>query len=1287
MTEIPIQPANSKYNPEQWQAIHQQEGNILVSASAGSGKTTVLVERIMQHILNQRAWVDELLVVTFTEIAAREMKERIESQLKNQVNQHSNPELQQRFIQEINKLADANIQTLHSFCLEVISQYFYLNDLDPGFDLLTDESQKALIYQQVWQQLCQEIEEGKAGIDSTNFENLLYRYSSAKSDQGLFDLVIEIYQFAMAHPEPQVWLRQLPWIHRDFAHFEESDLFQNSLSRRITGSLITVLKLNQEAIDASQRLSQEHAPKYLAALTEDQAHIIELKDVFQEQPLSDFMTLLDSFSCSNWPRNSKKYEDYEHIEALKAQRDQYKKILERNVQSLFDLSYETYAEVEQRLAYDLTQLSQLIQDFYRLLQSYKQDHQLMDYNDLEHYSLDILAPYQEDKGRRVESVACQYYRQKFKEVLVDEYQDINETQATILSFLSQADQAASPGNQFLVGDVKQSIYGFRMAEPTLFLNKYQQFAQDPDNHLIHLDRNYRSRHEVLQFINFIFERLMDQEFGQMNYGQQESLKTGNHSFVPQAPDAKFNVEFLLYESQAEEREDDEEGFDQSIEAECHILAQKIKDLVDSSFQIYDKDIETLRPIEYRDIVILSATRSPFLKVQEVFKQYQIPLYSQKIESYFQRHEIQIVLALLKIIDNPRQDIPLVAVLRSFFAGFSDEELAQIRIPHKEGDYYQALIQFQTSQSQWDPEKVSQLQLKIQRFLKQLHTWQDLAQNVSLVELIWQIYLDSNFLNYVAALDHSEQRLANLHGFYQHAKEFEQRSYLGLKGFINYINQMIESDHDIAEPLILEADQNFVRIMTVHASKGLEFPVLFLLNTGKGFNLQDLRGKYISSKEYGVSSYYFDDQQLLKFDSLTRKALAILAEGDLKAEEMRKLYVALTRCEQKLYIIGSVKNQEQWQANYQKSQQLHSGGLLVNQFLRQTSRSWLEWLNYAIAIPRQDSSTADFQQSQIEVHFYQDGTITSAVEQESVNHQQRQRQERIIDFLRQDLPPQVESNSWETLWQIDYPYPLASRTSSYQSVSELKRFFEEPSNDKLDTYSDRRPFSIQQLKQAPAEDKGIQGIRYTEDSFAQPQFMGQAEELAATEVGSLTHLFLQHLSLSAFANQDRENYASILSTCSQSLVHQGLLSNQHLKQINIDAILWFLQTELGQEFIAMADLVRREQAFSYLIPAKQVFASQEHEFDLSQLQEDDLLIHGVIDAYYPQDHSLILIDYKTDRYHPQSSRTKHEQLEQIYQRYKFQMQIYSQALKEIYGHKEVKANLILLDFKEIVTILF
>lgn len=1273
---IPIKPDNARFNDDQWQAIHQRGSNILVSASAGSGKTTVLIERLFNHLMTEFASVDELLVVTFTEAAAGEMKERMESKLKEMINQTADGKTRQYLVEQLRKLPTSHIRTLHSFCLRVIEQFFYLIDFNPSFKLMTDETQKALMYQEVWHQLVEE--ETSHHLD--RYMNLLSIYGETVNDEALFNLIVSLHHFASSHPEPNEWLKTVDNLSRDFEHFTNSTLYQDVVYPNLKSRLLISYQLLTHSLDLLKSCQSETVEKYEGLLLAEQQQVANLLEHLAAGDLKTVFNEAQTLSFGRWPSNrDKESSDYETIQEMKKLRDDAKKNVEDKIKPIFAYSYDQTLAVEKQVAPILKDLGQLTLTFRKLLWDYKVENNVIDYNDLEHLTLNILAPYDEQTKKRTASPAAYYFQQLFKEILVDEYQDINDIQAAILYWLSKEPTGQS-GNMFMVGDVKQSIYRFRMAEPSLFLQKYDQFSQGKGGQLIVLDTNYRSRDEVLQFTNFIFERIMDQEFGEMNYGKNEALVTGNHQFQPSAPDSKFNVQLKLHVPSVEKLETGQ--WNTAVEYQSHLIAQDMLQKVHHKELIYDKKTQQMRPVTWSDFVVLSSTRAPFLALQRAFEHYNIPIVSQKIENYFQRQEIQLMIALLKVIDNPLQDIAMVAVLRSYFVGLTDEQLSRIRIHQKNGLFVEAMERYYHDKKDQLLDEIERDTInKLAYFMDQLKHWQKTNQEKSLVDLIWLIYEETFYLDYVSGLTNGAQRLANLHAFYERAEVFEGMKFKGLLGFIRYIEEALAHDKDLSEPVLMEEDLQAVRLMTVHASKGLEFPIVYLMNIEKGFNLRDIHQTTLASKDYGLASHYLDVNRLLKFRSFLKESFVMEEIRKEKAEEMRKLYVALTRCEQQLILVGTIKDEDTWEDKKdQINQMTPKGQKQVATYLRESANSWLDWIQQGISLTDiHPQSVASFNLSQLDEEYIDEQSIETIYNSYHSTTQQSKKEwvnelfQEFSDYTKQQQTPL--NKELMTLLENSYSFDLATKTSSYQSVSELKRLYEEPMIDKIQFFEDRRNLLNEENDQ-------LQAIRYTEDTFAPPQFM-QEKRTDAAQRGTITHYFLQLLNFEAFQKVEVKDYENQLKDQLQKIVAKKELTSEQANQISLDGIVMFLQSHLGQRIIHAPHQLQKEQAFSYLLPARTIFKHQIKDHILNQLDDNQLLVHGIIDGYIVTSKGIILFDYKTDRY--RSNFDRQFQIDDLIKKYRFQLSLYAQALETALHQPVLKAYLVLLDFNKVIEV--
>jgi ATP-dependent helicase/nuclease subunit A len=667
MIKIPLKPSNETFTDTQWQSIFDKGDNLLISASAGSGKTTVLVRRVIEK-LKSGSNIDELLIVTFTEAAAREMKERIQVALQDAVNKESDSEKRKHFVRQLTLLPMANISTLHAFCLTVIRRFYFLIDLDPVFRMLTDETESILLKEEVWEELRDACYEAK----DESFYRLTENFSSDRSDEGVTDLVMSLYTFARANPNPTKWLTNLADNYQT-----EDGLTQNQLYKsQLKPTIIHTLEAAIQRLEIGLQLAQIDAliEKAATLVADELAQAQQLLSYFQEDTLDLAYAQIESLSFGRYPA-FRKEEQKELSEPVKIQRQTAKELVE-SVKQFFVYEPEEMLALMEQARPMVEEMGNLTQRFMENFQQRKLDKGVLDFNDLEHFTLAIL------RGEGQGSEASAYYRQKFEEVLVDEYQDVNRLQEAILYWVRETDD--TQGNMFMVGDVKQSIYAFRLADPTLFIDKYLAFEKAEGGRRIVLAENFRSRSEVLQFTNLVFQQLMDEEVGQIPYDDAAKLIPG----FPAFPESnQFQTELLLFEKGVEE---DADVVDDKTEGELHLVALKVKELIQQQFEIYDKKMKASRPVSYKDIVLLTPTRKNNLVIMDIFKKFDIPLEVNDAQNYFQATEVQTMIALLQIIDNPYQDIPLVAVLRSPIVGLNEEELAEIRLMKKNGDYLEAV---------------------------------------------------------------------------------------------------------------------------------------------------------------------------------------------------------------------------------------------------------------------------------------------------------------------------------------------------------------------------------------------------------------------------------------------------------------------------------------------------------------------------------------------------------------------------------------------------------------------
>lgn len=1216
---IPPKAPNEMYTDSQWQAIYDQGTNLLVSASAGSGKTAVLVRRVIEKIKRQQLSVEQLLVVTFTEAAASEMKERIQMALQEAINVETDQEMKNHFTRQLTMLPMANISTLHSFCSKVIQRFFYLIDLDPSYRMLTDETETILLKEDVWDELRETFYEENQEI----FYRLTENFSNDRSDSGLEDLILAMYEFARASPNPFHWLDKLVENYR-MNNLADSDLFHDLIRPEILKTLQEINQTYQWMISASQGI--EELQKITELAQNEQGLIQQIEQTIMENKLDDVFTMFENIKFSTYPSPRKKevkelYGDV--IIECKNYRDQAKQELTKIREMYFNVSPEEQVE---RLQEALPIVEELVRVEKRFIEEYsakKREKGMLDFNDLEHFTLQILQT-------EVDSIkpAENYYRNRFSEIMVDEYQDINQLQETILRQLSSEE----PGNLFMVGDVKQSIYGFRLADPTLFIEKYHDFADEDGGRRIILAENFRSRKEVLDFTNLVFTQLMDQTVGQIEYDRQAELVNGFTAF----PETEaFAPELLIYQKNGEVPEWIE---DKSM-GEIFTTATKIRQLIDQGFEVYDKKQKAMRPLKYEDIVLLTPTRSHNLTILEVFKQLGIPLAINDTQNYFQSTELRVMISLMQIIDNPYQDIPLAAVLRSPIVGLQEEELAQIRLALPQKEYYQAVKSYSQSNEDGIADRLT-------AFMTQLNDWREFARRESLANLLVRIYNETAYLDYVLGMPAGQQRHANLLALIERAKDYERSSFRGLYQFVRFIEKMQEKDKDLGEPPTEEVN-DAVRVMTIHGSKGLEFPVVFLMDMSKSFNVQDTRRNYVFDEQLGLGVRLLTQDTRIRKDTILFQTVKQKNLNKLLSEEMRKLYVALTRAEQKLFLVGSYDGEEAAYKTWSKG--ALNEHLVLDAGLRNGQNdSFFDWVGRTLfRHPVMDQYQTEYPVNQPAVLKRHPATFKL----DFIDPQ------KIAEIVQAYLPeiktleiPQgtINIQSLKDQLLFKYPYPEATKTTSYQSVSELKRLYDDPDNrETLELTSTQNQY------------------RFTESDLGTPKFLTAKKELSAAEIGTATHLVMQLLPLQENIQQE------IVETLIADLVSRQTLTPEIAEKISIEGIMQFLDSEIGRFLIQNVDHLHREEPFAMLLPVDQLFSEYQNQ--------DEILIHGIIDGYLEFDDKIFLYDLKTDRY-----TIEREQM--LINRYRGQLNLYKDALEKAKQKPVEAAYLIFLQGNQVIDLL-
>lgn len=1213
-----------KWTPEQQRAIDERNSNILVAAAAGSGKTAVLVERIIQRILdeNEKLNIDEMLIATFTNAAAEEMRQRIGLALDQALQE--NP-TSYHLKKQLSLLQRASISTIHSFCMNVVREYSYLLDLDPAFRI-ADDMEIDLLKHEVLDELFEEWY-GQEGEQVQLFFDVVDMFSSDRSDVEVEELILRLHTFAKQNPWPEKWLEAVAEEYNVNEQEDEGNLrWLTLLKNEIKEQLRAFKKINLKAQAIAKEADGPY--HYLDALEADVQLINEA-----EKLVDDWDRLQEFMANSKFKRLSTKRVDCdeEKKEAVKKLRKSYRDELDDLKKRWFKRSLVNHLTDMEKLYPVVKELVSLVLQFEERFREVKRERAIVDFNDLEHFALQILTEPASKEGKIIPSPIARYYENKFKEILVDEYQDINLVQETIIQAISRK---TGKGNVFMVGDVKQSIYRFRHAEPSLFINKYETFATDQELGMrIDLAKNFRSREHILTGANFIFKQIFDPTLGDISYDESAELVYGNKGY-DEFPIDRDQAELIIINDDNDESEGSADDLTENItkeQLEARLYAKKIKEWTGHGgkkpLQVLDKQTNTLRNVQFRDIVILLRSMNSAPTIVDELKQQGIPVYAELKTGYFQAIEIQVMINMLKVIDNPYQDIPLASVLRSPIVGLNEEQLAQIRLAKRHAPFYEAL---QLASKQND-----ELAPMLKPFLEQLKTFRQIAREGSLSELIWTIFQTTGYYDFVGGIPGGRQRQANLRALYDRARSYEETSFRGLFRFLRFIERMEKQKKDLGEARALSEQEDVVRITTIHKSKGLEFPIVILGEINKEFNFRDLSGKYILNKELGFATKYIDPIKRITYSTLYYLAVREEEKRHLLSEEMRVLYVALTRAKEKLVMVGRVKDfakeMEKWQEVEEHDQ------LILPTQLRKKAKTYLDWIGPTLVrhpdskILRANETTASSIPEEIKndrskwhIEVVSRNDLTEQIADDTMSEEELQ--ETIQNW--QPVPkkdPKLDQFVANRL-AFDYPYERAKNSRAKQSVTEIKRRLET-----VDAYSERRV--IRTFKKIATE---------------RPQFLKKTKELTRAEIGTAMHTVMQHIPFDE--KWDEDNLEQFI----YQLVDEEKLTAEEANHIELDAILHFFDTELAK--MMKGNKIEREMPFSYTLNASQLYD------DWEKTEDEKVLIQGVIDCIVFTDDGVVLVDYKTDEI---SEETITDQvIENLKERYRIQLQLYKQALEDI-----------------------
>ena len=1219
-----------KWTEEQQKVISLRDRNILVSAAAGSGKTAVLVERILSKITDPEAPVDidRLLIMTFTRAAAGEMKERISSAIESALYEDPDNEHLQR---QSTLLHTAQITTIDGFCAYIIRNYFHLIGLDPGYRT-ADEGELKLLREDVTGKLLEDYYSEK----QEKYEKFVECFASGKDDEALGGMIQKLYEMAMSNPFPEEWLD---------ACLDDYKI-ETTEELRETKCIKLLWKAAVDELETAEHLAREarklcDAPDgpnlYGEALDSDLLFIRKLKKTAEERDYNVLAQLLEKPSFARLSGKKMPEADEQKKQRIKELREEEKEILRELGQKYFQGTEEEILDMLKCSREPLEMLVELTRQFTERFSKAKREKNILDFTDMEHFALKILM--KKEDGQIQMSQAAIELSEKYEEVLVDEYQDSNLVQELLTTAVSG--WVKQRKNIFMVGDVKQSIYRFRLARPELFMEKYKSYSvEDGEEQRIDLHKNFRSRAQVLESVNFIFRQIMGEDLGGISYDKDAALYPG--ADFPAGGSREFvKTEVLLVEKDGAELEE-EAGDQNAQELEALAIAQRIQGMVGRE-EILDKKTGKYRPVEYGDIVILLRSAYGWSETfREVLASQGIPVYCTSRTGYFSALEIITVLNYLKVCDNPLQDIPLTGVLRSPMVGCTSQELAQIRVLYPQGLLWDSVEQYVKSREEGYDAAEKPLMEKLQRFLELLEKVRNMATYTPVHQLILFILKETGYGNYARALPGGEQRYANLSMLVEKAMAYEKTSYRGLFNFVRYIEQLQAYEVDYGEVNLAGAGSTAVEIMTIHKSKGLEFPVVFAAGMGKQFNFQDLNARLLIHPELGLGTDAILPEKRIIASSLNKQMVRRELLKESLGEELRVLYVAMTRAKEKLILTGTVGKLDKRIPSLAGF--LEEEGQVLPLGVRLKARNYWDFVLPALA--RHRSMTELFGEYGVPMHrverFYDDPadfnirkiTLRQMTEEEILLQTGNQMQEEILkNWNPEQIYDAKVREEIEERFSYVYPFRYLEEIPVKVSVSELKK----------------RGWQDNEVLQMVPEDTE------TEAEMPVPGFMkASGEEYRGAARGTAYHRVMECLDYLQVETDGQ------LKKQLERLVESQKLSEQERDCIRILDIRRFVDSGLGQRM--------KNAAVQRRLYREQPFVIQRSAAMLDDLwQGETVLVQGIIDAYFVEDGEIVLVDYKTDR-------VRRGQEQKLIDLYHVQLEDYAQALERMTG-KKVKEKII------------
>ncbi len=1193
---------------EQKAAIEMRGTNLLLSAAAGSGKTAVLVERITQLILRREVEIHKLLVVTYTNAAASEMRGRIEQAISDAILKHEGDAIYLN--EQIKLLNRSSIKTFHAFCLDVIRNHFQKIDCDPGFKMLGEPERLILVRQAI-----EDVLETAYEINDPEFLNFVDAYSGNRSDEKLIDMILQLYGFIQSQPHPNQWLDvQIP-VYEEDDHQTRKD-WMHLLMHYFKEKIISGIALLEHAqILCTYPMGPE---PYIPTLESDIKKLHRLLEVSDDSIEFEKMILAFKFDrIASIKKDEKELYDESLIEEVKTNiRDKIiKKQVVESIKSFFEYkSIEEFSSELEPMKAMVNKLSQLTKMFSEKYQLLKKKKNLMDFNDLEHYAIQIL----EDEQ------ICQSYRSKFEYIFVDEYQDSSGIQEHIIQSICRSN------NLFMVGDVKQSIYKFRLADPELFIGKYKSFSkfeqllegyekdtsasedqqidqliEHVNTHIknndtiknvrIDLRKNFRTRGEILNKVNKVFQEIMSEDLGEITYDSDAKLYPGMHFEPSLNCPVEINIlsKTKLNETSNLESDDENIDFDDSDddlteslrteELEANAITSAIKKRLGTP--VYDPKKSQFRPCSYRDFVILlRSSKSWTPTFEQVFMEAGIPLYADSNSGYFDALEIKFIMALLRIVDNPYQDIPLLTVLRSPIVGLNIEELIWIKasVPDKQ-HYYKRI--FAAIENESIPAESRQ---KLIDFVAMIEDLVLKSKYLPLDELVWEAIGKSNFFYYASAMPGGVSRQANLKLLVDRANDLKSSRIVTLGHFIDFIDKMSVGSGDLGVANVLGEDEDVVRLMSIHKSKGLEFPVVIISGLGRKFNFMDAQGDLMLHKHLGIGLSKVNTVLRTKSKTLPQFAIREQLKRETLSEEMRVLYVGLTRPVDQLILFATVRDVTQKQKLWTRATDILS---LI------TSGGFIDWIMTSLIEDREVVINYLDQQSLAKV------TLEEAFREKT----QLQKMNEMLSASNENL------------------YKLSKDMDAFKEV-DVKLAYEP-----IKSIADYKPIKITVSSKKNEEEQDVYSLAKMYDA---PKFISDENSITPAKLGSAMHTIFEKIDIHMSSSEAQ------VEAFIKQLTDQNLIETALIEKIDRLKVLRFLRS----------DLVKRLQT------SKRIF--RETPF---VLKEDGQLIQGIIDIYFEVEDELVLVDYKTDK-------VDQNTVVNVSQRYKLQLDLYEKALVKLTGKR-------------------